>query len=405
MSDLTSDLASLKIQRTEDPNRPRPWRTVVLAVIGCGAAVAAYVFGYPLLEARLFKMEVGVTEIATLSPAQASVTVTSTGYVVPQIISKVGTKIPGRVAKVLVKEGSVVKAGDVLAELESTDQKSSIAAANARAASANARIDTARANWAEIEQQVKRDRALVEKGAIGKAALDDLEARARSLEQSIKAAEAEAQAAQADVKPLRAGLDDHTVRSPIDGTVISKPIESGELVGPQMSNIAEVADFRSLMVETDVPEGRLYLIKEGGPCEISLDAYPGKRYRGQTVEIGHKVDRAKATVTVKVKFVDSTEGALPDMSARTSFLSEELSAEAIREKPKTVVPAIAIRERDGNKFVFVVVDGVVREKPVKVGPPFGGGFELIEGPQPGTRVVSNPPPSLSDGQRIKEKGS
>jgi len=172
-----------------------------------------------------------------------------------------------------------------------------------------------------------------------------------------------------------------------------------------MRNIAEIADFSSLIVETDVPEGRLYLIKPGGPCEISLDAYPGKRYRGQTVEIGHKVDRAKATVTVKVKFVDSTEGALPDMSARTSFLSEELSADAIREKPKTVVPAIAIREQDGNKFVFVVVDGVVRQKSVKVGPPFGSGFELIEGPQPGTRVVSNPPPSLSDGQRIKEKGS
>src|SRR5262249_5019368 len=151
----------------------------------------------------LFKTEVGVTEITTLSPAQASVTVTSTGYVVPQLISKVGTKIPGRVARVLVKEGSVVKAGDVLAELESTEQRSAIAAASSRAVAATARVDTARANWAEIDQQVKRDRALYEKGAIGKAALDDLEARARSLEQSVKAAEAEAQAAQADVRPLR----------------------------------------------------------------------------------------------------------------------------------------------------------------------------------------------------------
>src|SRR5262249_51820518 len=116
MSDLTSDLASLKIQRTEDPNRPKPWRTVLVADGLAGGAVAAWRFGYPAVEARLFKAEVAVTEIATVSPAQASVTVTSTGYVVPQVISKVGTKIPGRVAKVFVKEGSTVKTGDVLAE-------------------------------------------------------------------------------------------------------------------------------------------------------------------------------------------------------------------------------------------------------------------------------------------------
>lgn len=405
MSDLMSDLASLKIQRTEDPNRPKPWRTALVVVAVAGAGVLAWIYGTPAIEARLFKTEVAVTEIATVSPAQASVTVTSTGYVVPQVISKVGTKIPGRVAKIFVKEGSTVKAGDVLAELESTDQRSSIVAASSRAQAASAHVDTARANLAEIEVQLNRDRALVERGAIGKAQLDDLQAHAHSLEQAVKAAEAEAQAAQADVKPLRAGLDDHTVRSPIDGTVISKPIESGELVGPQMSNIAEVADFNSLVVETDVPEGRLYLIKPGGPCEISLDAYPGKRYRGRTLELGHKVDRAKATVVVKVKFVDTTDGVLPDMSARTSFLSEELSADAIREKPKTVVPARALVEQEGLKFVFVVGDGTVKRAPVKVGPAFGGGFELVEGPAPGTRVVSDPPPTLSDGQRIKEKGS
>jgi RND family efflux transporter MFP subunit len=405
VSDLTSDLASLKIQREQDPNRPRPWRAVLFALFAAGAAAAAWYFGYPALEGRIFKAEVAVTEIATVSPAQASVTVTSTGYVVPQVISKVGVKIPGRIAKVFVKEGDVVKAGDVLAQLEATDQRSSIAAASSRALAASARIDTARANLAEIQQQVTRERTLVEHGAISKAALDDLEARARSLEQSVKAAEAEARAALADVNPLRASLDDHTIRTPIDGTLISKPIEPGELVGPQMNTIAEIADFRTLVVETDVPEARLYLIKPGSPCEISLDAYPGKRYRGQTLEIGKKVDRAKATVTVKVKFVDPADGVLPDMSARTSFLSQELSAESVREKPKTVVPASALADRDGAKYVFVLSEGMVKRAPVKIGPAFGSGFELVEGPAPGTRVIADPPPTLSDGQRIKEKGT
>jgi RND family efflux transporter MFP subunit len=404
VADLSQDLASLKIPREEDPNRRGPLRIALIAALAAGALAAAWFLGYPALETRVFKTEVSVTEIAMVSPAQASVTVTSTGYIVPQTISKVGAKLAGRVAKVLVKEGSVVKAGDVLAELEATDQRSSIAAAGSRALAAQARVDTARANLAEIQQQVDRDRALVERGAIGKAALEDLEARAKSLEQGVKAAEAEARASQAEISPLKVNLKDLTIAAPIDGTIISKPIEVGELVGPQ-NNIAEIADFRTLVVETDVPEARLYLIKPGSPCEIALDAYPGKRYRGAALEIGKKVDRAKATVTVKVKFVDPMDGVLPEMSARTSFLSEEVSAEAIKEKPKKVVPSSALAERNGSKVVFTVNDGVVRMAPVTLGPAFANGFELVEGPAPGTRVVMQPPAQLSDGQRIKEKGS
>ena len=404
VADLSEDLASLKIQREVNPNRGGPLRAVITAVVILGLGTAAWALGYPMVEARLFKTEVALTEISMVSPAQASVTVTSTGYVVPQTISKVGAKVAGRVAKVRVKEGSSVKAGDILAELEATGQQSSIAAAGSRALAAQARVDTARANLAETQQLLERERALLERGAIGKATVDDLTARQRSLEQAVKAAEAEARAAQAEVSPLKVTLQDLTIVAPIDGTVINKPIQVGELVGPQ-NNIAEIADFKSMLIETDVPEARLYLIKPGSPCEISLDAYPGKRYRGATFEIGKKVDRAKATVAVKVKFIDNMEGVLPDMSARTSFLSQEVSAEAIQEKPKKVVPSDALAERGGTKVVFVVSEGVVKMAPIKVGPAFANGFELVEGPPPGTRVVAQPPAQLADGQKIKEKGS
>jgi hypothetical protein len=93
------------------------------------------------------------------------------------------------------------------------------------------------------------------------------------------------------------------------------------------------------------------------------------------------------------------------MSARTSFLSQALSEAAVREAPKKVVPASAIVDRDGQKSVFVVEDDVVHRQPIKTGAPFGTGFELLEGPSPGTRVVAEPPSVLAEGQRIKEKGS
>lgn len=97
-------------------------------------------YAYPRLKGEVFKTEIGITEIALISPAQASITVTSTGYVVPQIDSaRPGVRFLGASPGVLVKEGDVVKAGQVLAELEDADQKSAIASAEARVASARAR--------------------------------------------------------------------------------------------------------------------------------------------------------------------------------------------------------------------------------------------------------------------------
>lgn len=419
MNDLSQDLASLRIDRGA-PKKRSPWITavVVLFVLGA-AALGAYSVLLPKLKAQFFKTEVSVTEIALVSPAQAQVTVTSTGYVVPQTISKVGAKVSGRVAKVNVKEGDTVKAGAVIATLDQADQQSSVAAAESRVAVARAQAATARANLADMNQQVERERRLVASGAMGRASLEDLEAKQKSLEEQVHAAEAQSHASDSEVGTLRANLQDFTIVTPIGGTIVSKPVEAGELVGPGTREVAEIADFGSLLVETDVPEGRLHLVTIGGPTEIVLDAYPEKRYRGQTVEFGQRVNRAKATVTVKVKFVDAdgtsrdssgrgshqAEGVLPDMAARVSFLSKAVDADAIKAPPKKVVPASALAERGGAKNVFVIESGKLKMMPVTVGAAVGsGGFELVEGPPPGTRVVQNPDPALADGMDIKEKG-
>src|SRR5690606_10913834 len=137
-----------------------------------------------------------------------------------------------------------------------------------------------------------------------------------ALREQVNAANAEVKAAQALVAALRVNLDSYVVKAPISGTVVNKPPEVGEFVGPQPAGVAvdmggvEIADFSSLMVETDVPEQRLSLVKIGGPAEIVLDAYPDRRYRGKAVEITPKVNRANATVTVKVAFVDEKDGVL-----------------------------------------------------------------------------------------------
>lgn len=399
---LSSDLASLRIDRGSKAKPPRSWS----GAVGTVALVAALATGatvvYPRVAAAIFKKEIALTEISMLSPAQASISITSSGYVTPQVISRVGAKIPGRIAKVLVKEGDQVKAGDVLVELEDGDQRAAIAAAEARVGAAAARASASRANIAEIKLQADRQKILVDSGSVGKATLDDLLARVTSLEKLANASDAEIRAAQAEVESLRVLLKDRVVRAPISGTVISKPPEVGEMT-VTLPFLIELADFESLQVETDVAESRLKNVQIGVPCEIVLDAFPDKRLRGKAVEIGKRVNRAKATVVVKVAFVDSREGVLPDMAARVSFLTKEISAEAMKEPPKRIVPVAAVSERQGAKVVFVVDQGKVKMTGVTVGAEAAGGFELIDGPPPGTKVVANPPGDLEDGQKIKEK--
>jgi len=408
---LSSDLASLKIDRETAPRRRGPWSLLIWLVLLGGVGVGAYAVGRPYLEAKFFKAEVEVGEIALVSPAQAQVELSSSGYVVPQVRSRIGARIPGRVVKQLVKEGQRVEAGQVLMELERADQKAAIESSKARAAAARARVATARASLEEVRKQAEREKKLVSQGASAQARADDLELRAASLAEQVKASQAEVAAAEAEIEALKVNLGHMTIHAPISGTVLNKPPELGEVlgndfgIGTTTTGNIELADFDTLMVETDVPEGRLHLVRIGSPCEIVLDAYPTRRYRGEAVEIMPKVNRSKATVGVKVKFVDAAENVLPDMAARVSFLAKALGQEELKEKPKTIVPAAAVTERGGNKVVFVVEHEKVLLRPVTLGPAFGDGFELLAGPEPGTKVVKSPPDTLADGQRIKERNA
>lgn len=414
---LSADLASLRISRDEPPPPRRIWRWLLAAAVLAGGVVAVRVWAVPYAEGRIFKTEVAVTEVTMVSPAQATVDLTATGYVVPQVVAKVGAKIVGRVAKVNVKEGATVKVGQILFELDPSDQKSAVASGQARVAAARARAQTARArvlvakaNVTEIKQQWEREKRLVASGAVSPATAEDLGARVAALEEQARAAEveanaadAEANAAQAEVNALVVNLGNMTIPSPIDGTAVTKPAEVGDIVNLS-STLVELADFASLLVEVDVPEARMSLVKKGGPCEIVLDAFSDKRQRGEVVEVSPRLNRAKASGTVKVKFVDPSSGALPEMAARVSFLTKALDAAQLKEPPKKIIPASAVVDRAGAKVAFIADNGKARMVALSLGAAFAGGFEVLEGPAPGTKVIKDPPPSLVDGQAIKEKG-
>lgn len=400
---LSNDLASLRIARDDGPPSSGWLRRGIVLVVLVAAGGAAWVYGKPLVEAKVLRPEVDVTQIVVVTPAEAQAKLTSTGYVVPQRVSRVGARVPGRIKEMHVREGQRVAAGDVLAQLEAADQRALLHTAKARLLAAKAQVQTAKAEVADAQQKAKRERALVQRGVGQLADAEDLEFRALVLQKQVAAAEANVKAVKAEVDAIEVNIADYTITAPMDGTVVAKPSQVGELVGVQAAALVELADFSSLMVETDVPEGRLHLVQLEDPCQIVLDAYPTRTYRGRVEQITPKVNRAKATVTVKVRFDGDADNVLPDMAARVSFLTGEPDPALADAAPKVIVPAAAIDERDGQSVVFVLEDDTVRMQPVQLGETVGSGFELLAGPQAGATVVREPPSTLEDGQKVERK--
>lgn len=414
MSDqLSADLASLRIQRDVNPDAGAARNRWIAAGVVLVLVLVAGWFAVSALGARVFRTDVEVTEIRLISPAQASIQVTSSGFVAARSQSKVGARLLGRVSEVLVREGDRVEAGQVLVRLDDADAKMAIAAARARAAAAKARLQSAVATREETARNYEREKALLEKGASLRSTVDDLEARALALDETSNAARADAGAAWSEVSQLELNLAYMTITAPISGVVVTRPVDVGALVGPTTAPVLELADFSTLVVETDVPEARLGLVKAGGSAEIVLDAYPTVRYRGRVAEISPKVNRAKATVVVRVEFVDPAAdgagaggegyGVLPDMAARVSFLEGELDAAAIKLPPKLFVPESALVREGGEAFVYRIDDGRARRERVTLGPAMAGGFEVIDGPRDGTRVIDHPPAAIDDGYPVREE--
>ena len=147
------------------------------------------------------------------------------------------------------------------------------------------------------------------------------------------------------------------------------------------------------------PNPRSPRSRSAQPAEIQLDAFPELRLLGEVSRVVPTVDRSKATLLVKVKFVERDARVLPDMSAKIAFLSRALTPE--ERKPVPALRPDAIVKRDGADVVFVVdAGGAVKPVPVKAGEKVGD-LVRVEGVAPGTRVVANPPERLAAGARVE----
>ncbi len=233
---------------------------------------------------------------------------------------------------------------------------------------------------------------------------DTADARIKRAKAGVSGAEAAINAAQAALRSAEVAVEYTRIRAPFDAVVLTKDADVGDIVTPfgaavnAKADVVTVADMSSLQVEADVSESNLEKVKTGQPCEIQLDALPDTRFRGEVHMIVPTADRSKASVMVKVGFLERDPRVLPEMSARVAFL--ERPVEKNEEAPKTAMNPAAVVKRNGEKAVFVVTDNAVVLTPVVTGERMGDLVEVREGVKPGQKVVVNPPAKLNNGARI-----
>ena len=179
---------------------------------------------------------------------------------------------------------------------------------------------------------------------MAQAALDAAKMRADRAVAGIASAKAAIAVAEANARNAQVAVDYTLIRAPFDGVIVSKAANVGDMVTPFSSAVdskgavVSMADMSTLEVEADVSESSLAKVSVGQPCEITLDALPDTRFRGRISRMVPTVDRAKATVMTKVRFDAIDPRILPDMSAKVSFLTQEVTAERAEAAPRGARP-------------------------------------------------------------------
>ena len=346
---------------------------------------------------------VATTTVASAYPSLNYTVLNATGYVVPQRKAALASKAQGRLEWLGVLEGSRVKVGEVVARLESKDVRAALDQASAQIKVAEANLGQGLAELRDAEANLRRSNDLLAKRFVSSAQHDADVARLDKARAAIAGYKAAIEAARANWRVAELAVEQTAIAAPFDGVVLTKNANVGDNITPFSSAadskgaVVTIADMETLEVEADVSESSIGKIMVDQPCEIQLDALPDVRLAGVVSRMVPTVDRSKATVLVKVRFIDRDPRVLPDMSGKVAFLARPVPA--ADSKPVTAVQPAAIVERDGRKVVFRVSDDKARAVPVSTGRKVG---ELIEvsGVKPGDRVVLSPADKLRDGASV-----
>jgi len=390
--------------------RQRRWAWLLAAALAAAAVTA-------LLATR--RAEVQASTVMTAYPSAQYALLTASGYVVAQRRAAVSSKATGRLVELRVREGSPVKAGELIGRLDASDVQAALQVARAGQRQADATLQQAEAGLrqaqvelANAEAELQRTLGLQAQAFVSAQVVDAARRRADAARAGVASAQAgiagargNIAAAAAQVQVQAVNQANTEIRAPFDGVVLVKNANVGDMITPFSSAagaqgaVVTMADMGTLEVEADVSESNVGQVAIDMPVEIALDALPEARFRGSVVRIVPTVDRAKATVMTKVRFEQIDPRVLPEMSAKVVFLKQR-PAEADFQPVMAVNPRTVV-QRDGQATVLRISGDALEAVPVKPGRTLGDALEISAGSlKTGDRLVLDPGDKLAAGDRI-----
>jgi RND family efflux transporter MFP subunit len=397
------DISGLKIERDKTAGYLRGKKRASYAIVGVVIAVIALI----LYLSGFFTPSINVeaVTVSQMYPSQSFTLLNASGYVVAQRKAAVASKVTGRLISLTVEEGNSLKKGQIIGRLENEDVLALEKQASANLNAAGFNLNQAEAELQDAALTFKRNQELLRHGYISQAEYDSGEARYKRAIAMKESAQASVIAAKAALQVAQLNVEYTFIRAPFDGVVLTKNADVGDIVTPigaaanAKAALVTMADMSSLQAEVDVSESNLRQIRIGQPCEILLDALPDSRFSGVVHMIVPTADRSKASVLVKVGFIDKDKRMLPEMSAKVAFLEREAGAD--EKKPLTTINSSAIIERNGKKYVFLIKDGRALETQITTGASIKEMTEVIDGVKIGDRIALKPLDKLRNGSRVK----
>lgn len=394
------DLTKLRIDKSiagVSSSRRRKALYPVVFIIVAGLIAAFYFKGKAI--------EVEAANVSEIYPSQTFTLLNASGYVVAQRKAAVASKTTGRIISISVEEGNQVKKGDIIARLENEDVSALREQASANLDVSRAGLEQANAEKHDAEGNFNRYKELLKSELVSRNEYDSAEARYKKAVAAVAEAEASVKANKAALNSAEVSVEYTLIRAPFDAVVLTKNADIGDIITPlgaaanAKAAVVTIADMSSLLVEADVSESNLKYVKSGQPCEIHLDAFQELRFRGEVHMIVPTADRSKASVMIKVKFLDNNSRILPEMSARVALLQRPVTTE--EQKPRTAVNPAAIIIKGSKKTVFLIKEDRVVEAPISTGEQLGDMIEVLSGVKTGDRIVLRPLDKLKDGVRVK----
>jgi HlyD family secretion protein len=369
-------------------------------------------------------------EIAQVIPSTIVETVSATGKIQPEIEVKISSEVSGEIISLNVKEGQVVKKGDLLVKINPDLYTSGYNRSVSNLSGTRANLSQADASFKESKSNYDRNKTLFEKGIISKADWDKAIASYEVAKAAKQNAYFNVQSASATVNEAKDNLGRTTIYAPADGTISMLNVELGERVlGTQQmtgTEILRVANLNNMEVEVDVNENDIVKIKVGDEANVEVDAYLKKQFKGTVTSISNSASSAltadqvtnfKVKVRIlKESYQDLLEGKpdtyspfRPGMTAtvdiitetKSNVLSVPISSVVIKSDTAAVKDIVVIDPKDEQKgaapksdkkfeCVFVKVGDKAKIRVIKTGIQDDTNIEVLTGLKKGDVVITGP---------------